>query len=249
LFTNPFAIQHIGEWQPVSLDNAISFNFALYLALFGLVLLMTYRKIEPTRWIISGLFLYLSLLYWRNMPFFMIISVGFLAEIFQAHTNLIIGSLSKNKWILAGAVIIIGVIIGQRIDDVAGKLINPSASFRSGGYPIDAIQWAKANPDKIGRKLFNEYDWGGFLVWQFPEQRVFVDGRMPFWRINDRFPFFDSLYAVNAQQGSIEMLENKYGVDWMLIHPSRPLAIALMGQGNWTQLYRDDYAAIYRRID
>jgi hypothetical protein len=249
LFTNPFAIQHIGEWQPVSLDNAISFNFMLYLALFGLVLLMTYRKIEPTRWIMSGLFLYLSLLYWRNMPFFMIISIGFLAEILQQHTNLIIGSLSRNKWILTGAVIIVGIIISQRIDDVAGKLINPTASFRSGGYPVDAVQWVKANPDKIGKTMFNEYDWGGFLVWQFPEQKVFVDGRMPYWKTSDRFPFLEEQYAISAQPGSIEILEKTYGVDWIMIRPDRQLALVLSGQKDWKPVYYDAWAIIYRRIE
>ncbi|OGB85721.1 hypothetical protein A2994_03125 [candidate division Kazan bacterium RIFCSPLOWO2_01_FULL_48_13] len=249
LFTNPFAIQHISEWQPVSLDNALSLNFTLYLILFGLVLLMTYRKIEPTRWIMSGLFLYLSLLYWRNMPFFMIISVGFLAEILQQHTHLIIRSLSKNKWVLTGAVIIISIIIGQRIDDVAGKLINPTASLRSGGYPIDAVQWAKANPDKIGKTMFNEYDWGGFLIWQFPEQKVFVDGRMPYWKTSNRFPFLEEQYAISAQSGSIEMLENTYGVDWIMIRPGRQLALVLSGQKDWKLVYHDTIAMIYYRID
>lgn len=249
LFANPFAIQHISEWQAVSLDNAISFNFMLYLLLFVLILLMTYRKVEPTRWIMSGLFLYLSLLYWRNMPFFMIMSVGFLAEILQQHTNLVMRFIGKNKWVLTTTVIIVAVIMSQRINDVTGKLINPSQSFRAGGYPIDALEWVKDNPDKIGEKMFNVYDWGGFLIWKFPEQKVFVDGRMPFWMTSERFPFFDALYAIDAQRGSIEMLESKYGVDWMLIRPTHPLAVALMGQDGWKQVYRDDYAVIYRRID
>lgn len=248
LFTNPFAIEHIGEWQPVSLDSVISFNFTLYLILFILVLLLAYRKIEPTRWIMSGLFLYLSFLYWRNMPFFMIMSVGFLAEILQQHTNLATRLVEKNKLILVSTVVIVGIVIGQRIDDVTSKLLNPAQALRESAYPVDAVQWAKSNPDKIGAKMFNEYDWGGFLVWQFPEQKVFVDGRMPFWQTKDRFPFFEEQYAVSAQRGSIELLEEVYGVDWMIIRPHRQLALVLSGQNNWKQVYYDKYAIIYRRI-
>jgi len=248
LFTNPFAIQHIGEWQPVLLNNIISLDFTLYLILFAAVLLLTYRKVEPTRWIVSGLFLYLSFLYWRNLPFFMIMSVGFLAEMLQQHTNLAISMLSKNKWILTTATVIIGIIIGQRILDVGARIADPAQSLRSGGYPVDAVQWAKTHPDELGTTMFNEYDWGGFLVWQFPEQKVFVDGRMPYWQIGDRFPFFEEQYAAAAQKGSIETLEGKYGVDWMILKPSRPLVIALLGQQDWRQIYHDSSAVIYRRI-
>ncbi len=249
LFNNPFAIQHISEWQPVTLDNAIALNFALYLILFAFLLIFTYRKVEPTRWMMLGLFLYLSLLYWRNMPFFMIVSVGFLAEILQQQTNLVLSAVGKNKWFLLGTVIMAGIILGQRIDDVAGKLANPDQGFRAGKYPIDAVRWAKANPDKIGKIMFNEYDWGGFLVWQFPEQKVFVDGRMPFWQTKDRFPFFEELHAVAAKRGSIELLENTYGVDWMIIRPYRQLALVMSDQKSWKKVYYDTDTVIYRKID
>ncbi len=250
LFTNPFAIKNIAEWQPVSLafNHPMALDFTLYLILFALVLILTYRKIEPTRWILSGLFLCLSFLYWRNLPFFMIMSVGFLAEIMQEHTSLVFKTLSQNKWVLVVATLIVGIIIGQRIIDVGSKITDPLKNFRAGGYPIDAIRWAKNNPDKLGNRMFNEYDWGGFLIWQFPEQKVFVDGRMPFWKIGDRFPFFDEQYSIGAEPGSIEMLKNKYNVDWMLIRPQRPLAIALTGQDDWIQIYRDNSAVIYRKI-
>lgn len=248
LFINPFAIAHIGEWQPVAFNNAIATNFLLYLILFAIILIIAYRKIEPTRWVITGVFLYLSFLYWRNMPFFMIMSVGFLAEIFHQHTHLVFASAVKNRWFIIGASILTVIVLSQRVIDVSSKLANPANSFRLAGYPIDAVQWAKANPDKIGNRMFNEYDFGGFLVWQFPEQKVFVDGRMPFWQIDDRFPFFEEQYSISAGSGSIEMLEDKYDVDWMILRPNRPLAYALLGQDHWTQLYRDDFAAIYRKI-
>jgi len=249
LFINPFAIQHIGEWQPVSLGSAISYNFAIYLVLFGLILLLTYRKVEPTRWVLSGLFLYLSLLYWRNMPFFMIMSIGFLAEILQAHTNLVISGLNKNRWIMIGTTAIVGVLLFQRVGDVSASLIDSTKSFRAGGYPIDAVQWIKANPDKVGQTMFNEYDWGGFLVWKLPDYKVFVDGRMPFWQTTDRFPFFEEEYTISAQKGAIEMLEQTYGVDWMIIRPNRPLGLVLSDQKSWEKVYYDKYAVIYRKID
>jgi hypothetical protein len=248
LFINPYAIDNISEWQQVTLSSPISINFFIYLALFGIVMLLAYRKIEPTRWAITAVFLYLSFLYWRNMPFFMIMSVGFLAEIIQTHTSLVFDSLVRNRILTTVTTIIVAILVAQRVGDVVPKALDTELNFRNGGYPIDAVNWMKANPDKIGTRMFNEYGHGGFLVWQFPEQQVFVDGRMPFWQDGDKFVFMDNQYAVGAHPNSIQMIEEKYQVDWVIIRPTRPLDWALSGQDSWEQVYRDLYAVIYKKL-
>lgn len=249
LFKEPFAILGISEWQGVDLLHPMSRNFFIYLILFVVVLILAYRRVEPTRWIISGLFLYLSFLYWRNMPFFMIMSVGFLAEIIQHNTHLIFEKVTKTKWITVVTVIVVAILTAFRINDVVPNTLYPEKNFKTGKYPYDTIAWMKANPDKIGTTMFNEYDWGGFLIWQFPEQKVFIDGRMPFWKIDDRFAFYDGEYAMAAQPDSIEMLQTRYGVDWVIIRKERPLAWALGGQNDWQRVYSDDFAVIYRKIN
>jgi hypothetical protein len=50
----------------------------------------------------------------------------------------------------------------------------------AGKYPVEAVEWIKdERPNTI---LFNHYNWGGYLIAARPEQRVFIDGRMPSWR-------------------------------------------------------------------
>lgn len=249
LFTNPFAISHISEWNPVSFSNPIAQNYIIYLIVLGIVLLLTYRKIEPTRWIITLVFLYLSLMYWRNMPFFMVMSVGFIAEILQAHTHLVFDWVTSNRWLMIVTVIIISVLSAQRLNDVVPKTLDLTRTFTAGGYPTSAVQWAKANPDKIGTTMFNEYGWGGFLIWQFPEQKVFLDGRMPYWQVGDRFVFVDEQYIVNGGQGALAILTSKYHVDWVLVHTGRPLDLILYGRQDWKKVYNDKVAVIYRKIE
>lgn len=248
LFVNPYTISHISEWGAVTAADSISYNFFIYLVLFIIILLFTYRKIEPTRWVITGVFLYLSFLYWRNMPFFMIMSVGFLAEIIQDHTSLVFDKIARNKFVIIITILVVGIILAQRVLDVIPKSLDLNTNFRAGRYPIDAVNWLKANPDKIGTKMFNDYGHGGFLVWQYPEQQVFIDGRMPFWQTDNKFVFFDTQYANNASRGSIEMLEEKYGVDWMIMRPRLPLDWALSGQDSWEEVYRDNFAVIYIKV-
>ena len=51
------------------------------------------------------------------------------------------------------------------------------------GRPESALQFLK---QEVGRgkpvKLLNAYSWGGYIIAQAPEIKVFIDGRMPHWK-------------------------------------------------------------------
>ncbi|MFH1088392.1 MAG: hypothetical protein V1719_00955 [Patescibacteria group bacterium] len=248
LFTNPFAIKNISEWQAVSLAQPMAYNFAIYLVVIVILLILTYRKIEPTRWAIWITLLCLSFLYWRNMPFFMIASLGLLSETIQKYTHLVWDSLTRRRWLLIIFCVIIAILISQRILDNSKALNLDNQLRQSQYYPVDALNWVKSHPDQIGTKMFNEYGWGGFLIWRFPEQKVFIDGRMPYWQMDDKFVFADTQYAVSAGAGAIQMLEERYGVDWIMVLTGRPLDWALSGQPSWEKIYNDNISVIYRKI-
>jgi len=79
--------------------------------------------------------------------------------------------------------------------------------------PCRAIEKMK---DKTGN-VFNTYEWGGFLIWQLPNTKVFADGRMPAWQDEQgRYPYAVFLNIIQAQPGWDEELK-KYGTDYLLI--------------------------------
>jgi hypothetical protein len=43
-------------------------------------------------------------------------------------------------------------------------------------FPVHAVHYVKAN--RLPGPLFNDYDWGGFLLWSLPGQAVTIDGRL-----------------------------------------------------------------------
>jgi hypothetical protein len=46
-------------------------------------------------------------------------------------------------------------------------------------YPYQAVNFLKAHPEWNDLKIFNDYGWGGYLIWQDPSRELFVDGRLP----------------------------------------------------------------------
>ena len=55
--------------------------------------------------------------------------------------------------------------------------LDPWKSF-SHGYPYEAAKYLQSHPEYSGR-LFNEFNWGGYLIWVYPGRELFIDGRLP----------------------------------------------------------------------
>jgi hypothetical protein len=51
---------------------------------------------------------------------------------------------------------------------------------KSFGDPDQAIVYLKQHPPHA--QVFAPYHWGGYLLWKYPEKKVFIDGRMSIWR-------------------------------------------------------------------
>jgi hypothetical protein len=90
-------------------------------------------------------------------------------------------------------------------------------------YPAAALETLRQDSGV----LLNEYDWGGYLIFNLPERPVFIDGRY--------VPYLDSVLAdyralVGLRPGWRDLLD-KYKVRELLLRPDRPLAVALREDG------------------
>lgn len=94
-------------------------------------------------------------------------------------------------------------------------------------YPTQAIQWLKDNHPE-GR-LFNSYNWGGYLVWQLPEYPVFIDGRADLYG-NDLIRQWQDV--VNARENAIPILDS-WNVNIVLVEIGSPIANSLLSDPQW----------------
>jgi hypothetical protein len=116
-------------------------------------------------------------------------------------------------------------------------------------YPCQAIE--KTNLKQLSGHLYTAYEWGGFLIWQTPNLKVFTDGRMSAWKDeNGQYPYQVYLYIIQAQKGWNEILK-KHKTDYLLIQSGTFLDLELQKNAEkygWKETYRDDVAAFYKRI-
>lgn len=107
-------------------------------------------------------------------------------------------------------------------------------------YPVKAVSWLGQNYP--GGKLFNEYDWGGYLQWNLRKFPIFVDGRTDLFgdEIIGKW-----ILTVQAGEGWQEVLD-EYGVDLVMLQPDRPV-LRELGTSGWRLVYADEQAMIYER--
>ncbi|RME90766.1 MAG: hypothetical protein D6770_01750 [Anaerolineae bacterium] len=107
-------------------------------------------------------------------------------------------------------------------------------------YPGRAVTWIQENHPP-GR-LFNSYNWGGYLLWNLPEYPVFVDGRADLYGEAILDQWWD---VVQAKEGGWEVLD-RWNVRLVLLEPHWPIVRELPERG-WEVLYQDDVSVVFGR--
>ncbi len=110
-------------------------------------------------------------------------------------------------------------------------------------YPQKAINFLKSNGIPSGN-MFNSYGWGGYLIWNLPETKVFVDGRTDLF--GDEL-LIEWLKIVSAQEGWEQTVE-KWQIEWFLIEPHQPIVTRLL-EKQWKVRYQDEVSIVLVRDD
>jgi hypothetical protein len=250
--SNRFMLETLQEWQPLTISTLAGRRYVLYLACLGIGMAFWYRSIEPVQWAIGVVFLAFSVRHMRNIPFFLIWSLPFLADVLvQTFQRSCRRWPLSDTWAKTAELAAAGLLAGllwwlgpEHVHRVALSGIRPAEFFRSTSYPIEAVQWVTAHQEQAGKRLYNDYGYGGFLLWWLPGTKIFIDGRMPAWQRGQRDILRDYL-ALTGETPDMSVLA-KYSVDWALVKRHTPLEEGLARSAAWSRVYDDEKAAIYR---
>lgn len=97
----------------------------------------------------------------------------------------------------------------------------------------------------LNNNLFTLYGWGGWLIWNYPQIKPIIDGRMHLW-VENGYSAFTDYY--NYEQNFKDIDKTNYFV--VYIPPDKPLytrLVYLTKIGKWKEVYRDKNAGIFVR--
>ena len=107
-------------------------------------------------------------------------------------------------------------------------------------YPVNGVAWLREHEPQ--GKLFNSYNWGGYLLWTLPEYSVFIDGRADLYGNEILGQWQD---VVNARENAEEIL-NTWQVNIVFIEPYWDIVPVLKEKG-WHVKYEDKSSIILIR--
>jgi hypothetical protein len=127
-------------------------------------------------------------------------------------------------------------------------LLSRNYGFNEGGldhivsrdFPVDASNYLRQNP--LPGPLYNNLDWGGFLIWYMPQYPVAIDGR------NDLYG--DDLdRTFHKAQNALEYKNDPYlaKAGCVLLTKEYPLATVLKFDPRFVEVYEDPIAIIFAR--
>ena len=108
--------------------------------------------------------------------------------------------------------------------------------------PVAAVEFLKSQ--HLPGPIYNRYGWGGYLIYElYPEYRVYIDGRADVY--GDAF--FTETMKVYDGVGNWKEPLDRYGIQTVIIDTDVALSTALRNDNEWSNVYEDDQAVIFRR--
>jgi hypothetical protein len=103
--------------------------------------------------------------------------------------------------------------------------------------------------EKLTSNVFTYYDWGGWLIWNYPNIKPTIDGRMHLWRDKNNKSVADEYGKYLRDEKDIDA--SSYDVIYIPLDRSLPLygkLSKLVTEEKWKVVYNDDLAAIIVRV-
>jgi hypothetical protein len=235
----------VTEWAPPTIRDFGGMIFFLFLIMCTVVLAYARRRPDLTDLLLFLAFLWNALGANRNIVWF-----GFVATLLivvQAAT--LIGAPKARRFVgspTLNAVLIgiLALLLALALPWWKAELLPPSVgALLTEETPVDAVAFLRSQPDRP-RHLFHSEAYGSYLIWQAPEQPVFIDTRIELYPIEQWRDY------INLGQGNnVDALLQKYDIDGLLLDTKsqKGLIEVVRSAGGWAERYTDKHTVYFTR--
>lgn len=93
-------------------------------------------------------------------------------------------------------------------------------------------------------RVFNEFLWGGYLIWNVHDVPVFIDSRVDIFEYNGTFKDYLDVVRLKNSLGLLD----QHQIDWVVFERDSPLVYLLKTSGKWQTDYEDATTAVLERV-
>ena len=236
----------ITEWQSPDFKNPQTWAFiALLFAIIAFASQTTYRVDWSDLSLILGTAL-LALWAGRNIAMFAVVATPVLSRLVDAF-------LTERGWqirpmktvrgvrLLLNWIFLFVILLGGLAKIAADLLPENVEEIQSEFLPLDALDYLKNNPPK--GNLFNNYNWGGLIIYTLPDVPVFVDGRTDLYGDDFLKKYFRSSLGASDWREPFE----EFDIQSAFLEKESALTTLLREDENWQVVYEDEQSVILER--
>lgn len=241
MVTNVTAMAYNTDWLPLLSPQLPEETLGMRLLVVALALVSlvgAHRRYQLR--LLVAVFLALSFENIRFLLPLMVVVVPLLVLWVQKATREWFGSDRREAMVIAG-VIGFGLALGGWY---SGNSVCAYTSLdclaRVAEQPRGAVKFIRDN--NFDERIFNYYTWGGYLIWQLPEHKVFIDGRMDNFFVDGR-SFLDVFAEIVQMRDGWEETFEDYGADVVLLPPDWNLVTELE-EREWKRVYEDELSVV-----
>ena len=247
---------NISEHLPLTLINNIP--IMVVLVMFLVILIFTDTKIKlRDLFMLSGLVL---LAFMTRRQTSLLVLIGsfifskLVASMFEKYApeakNELLSALNNKK---VDAIVILLVII-MSLGMYSGKIGNSFVSKKN--YPVEATEWILQNLDVKNMKLFNEYNYGSYLLYKGVP--VFIDSRADLYAPEfngkraengeyDGRDIFTDFIKTSSMERYYEDTFEKYDITHIILKKKSKLNTFISNDSGFLEMYNDDNFVVYER--
>jgi hypothetical protein len=250
----------IVEWMPSFLDA--DYSFIGISAVAGLMLWRYRKRLELEKSLIIAAILLEAWVSLRHIPLFVITFLSVVGEYIEWFEKEIENIKHAKRRLNIAYKAIVYIIIIITLTDFLFSMRAAYILREKDFYPQLAIEHLKGENYK--GKIFSSYAWGGYLIWKLPEQKVFIDGRMPTWEQSEKngesanvMKEYGDMFKDKIKAGETF---DKYNIQ-IVLKPNKKFATRrgpkkyvwqsidayLENNTEWDIVYEDDVAVVWRK--
>jgi len=259
IYTYPFEtltshamMQYIEEWRSPDFHNPLFQALALLLLATFSALALSNRRPRPGQLLMLVATAWATLRSGRNVVFFALVAAPLLAE----HSWDWITDHSWGRWLSApeshervsksalkiGLNILLLALVLTVVSLGVWRAAEKQPVTEAQEFPAAAVDFIRNQ--KPPQPIFNEYVWGGYLIWRlYPDYRVYIDGRADVYgdKLVEEF-----LEVHDGKKSWREPLDH-YGIRTVLVKTDAALASLLRQDAGWQKVFEDKQAVIFVR--
>jgi hypothetical protein len=261
-----FLMDHIDEFLSPNFHGLPQKFFAVLVLLAFIAMATARKKISSSHLLIALFAIYTGLYATRNIP----VSSILLALIVAPQLSMVLkeaaeSNIVSQRWRLTLA----------RLDQFGSRMANLDASLRGHLWPIFLVLvwvWICAHHGHIGNSavMHSQFDdkrfpvqatnflesvgdrqpifcpdsWGGYLIYRlYPHQPVAVDDRHDLYGSEFLKLYLNVIHGHSEWEQDFEAMR----VGWVLVPKDSTLATLISKQRDWSGVYRDETAVLFRR--